>query len=136
LTKWISQRYLGSWGQVLDSVVPAGVKKQAGTREIRCFVLAEGALQRAAGMKLPPRQRAVLEVLGSADGPVPVDQLEAAAQCGTSPIHALRDKKLILPVRQRRSTISDQSVPAARTEDLVLNADQQQALTAILTPLQ
>ena len=26
LTKWIAGRYLGGWGQVLDSVIPAGVK--------------------------------------------------------------------------------------------------------------
>ncbi|QDT56157.1 Primosomal protein N' [Caulifigura coniformis] len=136
LTKWISERYLGSWGQVLDSVIPAGVKKQAGTREIRCFQLAEGALEKAASLKLPARQRAVLEVLQEADGPVPVDQLEAAAQCGTSPIHALRDKKLIVPVRQRRSTMTEEYTPAARTADLILNPDQQTALDAILEPLQ
>jgi len=136
LTRWISERYLGSWGQVLDSVIPAGVKKQAGTREIRCFELAEGALEKAAALKLPARQRAVLDVLREADGPVPVDQLEAAAQCGTSPIHALRDKKLIVPVRQRRSTMTDEYTPAARTADLILNPDQQRALDAILEPLQ
>ncbi len=37
LTRWIGERYLCSWGQVLESVVPAGVKKQAGTREIVCY---------------------------------------------------------------------------------------------------
>ncbi|HVJ85809.1 MAG TPA: primosomal protein N' [Caulifigura sp.] len=135
LTRWISERYLGGWGQVLDSVIPAGVKKQAGTREIRSFKLAEGALEKAADLKLPPRQRAVLEVLRDAEGPVPVDQLEAAAQCGTSPIHALRDKKLIVPVRQRKSTMTDDFAPSARTPDLILNSDQQQALDAIIEPL-
>ena len=34
LTRWIAQRYLCSWGQVLETVVPAGVKKKAGTRMI------------------------------------------------------------------------------------------------------
>ncbi len=135
LTRWIAERYLGGWGQVLDSVIPAGVKKQAGTREITCYQLAEGALERCAGLKLPPRQKAVLDVLRDAEGPVAVDQLEAAAQCGTSPIHALRDKKLIVPVRQRRSTMVDDFAPAARTADLILNPEQQRALDAIIDPL-
>jgi primosomal protein N' (replication factor Y) (superfamily II helicase) len=136
LTKWIADRYLGGWGQVLESVIPAGVKKQAGTREITCFALAVDGLERAAEMKLPPRQRAVLDVLRDAEGPVPVDQLEAAAQCGTSPIHALRDKKLITPVRKRRSTMTDEFAPTTRIPDLILNPDQQAALKAILEPLQ
>jgi len=29
LTQWIAERYLCSWGQVLECVVPAGVKNQA-----------------------------------------------------------------------------------------------------------
>ena len=33
LTWWIADRYLCSWGQVLDAVVPAGVRGKAGTRE-------------------------------------------------------------------------------------------------------
>src|SRR5689334_19133505 len=32
LTRWIARYYACSWGQALDAVVPAGVKKQAGTR--------------------------------------------------------------------------------------------------------
>src|SRR6185295_3995301 len=42
LTRWIAERYLCGWGQVLDSVVPAGVKKLAGTREILFLVPAAG----------------------------------------------------------------------------------------------
>ena len=32
LTRWMAGYYACSWGQALDAVVPAGVKKQAGTR--------------------------------------------------------------------------------------------------------
>ncbi len=34
LTRWIADRYLCGWGQVLDTVIPAGVKKLSGTRDI------------------------------------------------------------------------------------------------------
>ncbi len=33
LTRWIADHYLCAWGQVLDCVIPAGVKKLSGTRE-------------------------------------------------------------------------------------------------------
>ena len=39
LTRWIADRYLCAWGQVLDCVIPAGVKKQAGTRETSVVTL-------------------------------------------------------------------------------------------------
>jgi len=41
LTRWIAERYLCSWGQVLECVVPAGVKNQAGTRMVTVFELAQ-----------------------------------------------------------------------------------------------
>ena len=37
LTRLIADRYVCSWGQVLESVVPNGVKQRAGTRLIRRF---------------------------------------------------------------------------------------------------
>ena len=39
LTHWIADRYLCGWGQVLESVIPAGVKTQAGSREVLLFFL-------------------------------------------------------------------------------------------------
>ena len=39
LTRWIANRYLCGWGQVLNSIVPAGVKSKAGTREVTFFAL-------------------------------------------------------------------------------------------------
>jgi primosomal protein N' (replication factor Y) len=64
-----------------------------------------------------------------------IDQLAEAAQCGTSPIHSLRDKGLILPIRERRSTTLVEEPEIDRTEDLVLNADQERALARIVEPL-
>src|ERR671912_1274830 len=33
LTRWMADYYLAGWGQVLQAVLPAGVRDQAGTRE-------------------------------------------------------------------------------------------------------
>ena len=41
LTRWIAGYYACSWGQALDAVVPAGVKKQAGTRIRTCLTVPE-----------------------------------------------------------------------------------------------
>src|SRR5687767_13547533 len=34
LTRWMAEYYLCPWGQVLEAVVPAGVREQAGTRDV------------------------------------------------------------------------------------------------------
>lgn len=39
LTRWIADRYLCGWGQVLETVIPKGVKSNAGTREVTFFSL-------------------------------------------------------------------------------------------------
>ena len=43
LTEWIAEVYLCGWGQVLETVVPQGVKQLAGTRTLNVFSLAKGA---------------------------------------------------------------------------------------------
>src|SRR5258708_33031564 len=37
LTRWMADYYLCGWGQVLNAVVPAGAREQAGTR-LRIFI--------------------------------------------------------------------------------------------------
>src|SRR5690606_15414361 len=92
LTKWISDYYLCSWGQVLDSVIPAGVRKQAGTREILTFKLNPEV--DLSSLKLTAKQKAIIEALQSSTELLTIDQLSERAQCGTSPIDTLRRKGL------------------------------------------
>jgi primosomal protein N' (replication factor Y) len=132
LTKWIGERYLCSWGQVLDSVVPAGVKKMAGTREIVCYEPAEGVRESADLAALPAKQRSVLEVILSAAGPLPIDELVQKANCGTGPIKSLRDKKLIVPVKRRTAAQAIEIGPVTNETDLTLNEDQTRVLAEIL----
>ena len=49
LTRWIGDRYLCGWGQVLETVIPKGVKTNAGTREVAFFTLSD-ALQAKLGV--------------------------------------------------------------------------------------
>src|SRR5690349_4756782 len=63
LTRWMADYYLCGWGQVLNAVIPAGARDQAGTRR-RTFVEAVPEEERTtpAG-ELPPKQSAVMKVL-------------------------------------------------------------------------
>jgi primosomal protein N' (replication factor Y) len=105
LTRWMADYYACSWGQALDAVVPAGVKKHAGTRiatflmipeEIRADLKAEMLKRR-----LPPKQTAVLEVLCRSEEPLTMADVCRMAKCTTVPIHALRKQGLVHTVRRR-----------------------------------
>src|SRR3982750_1219561 len=63
LTRWMADYYLCGWGQVLNAVVPAGAKSQAGVRNA-VFVQAvpKSELGRPV-FSLTPKQKAVLEKL-------------------------------------------------------------------------
>lgn len=132
VTQWIADRYLCGWGQVLNAVVPAGVRKQSGTREITFYEPAAGVCGKAADLRLPVKQRAVLTALCAAGRALAVDELATAADCGPGPIRALQDKGLIVPLRRRtaREGTAAEALPAV--PDLRLNPDQSRALAEIV----
>ncbi|MBC7819069.1 MAG: primosomal protein N', partial [Planctomycetaceae bacterium] len=135
LTRWIAERYLCGWGQVLDGVVPAGVKKLAGTREILFLTPAAGVCETLSDRKLGTKQKTVLEVLCSAGRPMRIDELAESADCGVGVINALRDKKLVSAIRQRTEAFDGDFAPTKRQPDLTLNIEQKTALEAILSEL-
>ncbi len=133
LTRWIAERYLCGWGQVLDSVVPAGVKKLAGTREILFLTPTAGVCETLGERKLGAKQKTVLEVLCSAGRPMRIDELAESADCGVGVINALRDKNLVSAIRQRTEAFDGDFAPTQRQPDLTLNAEQKMTLDAILS---
>ncbi len=135
LTNWIAERYLCGWGQVLQVVVPAGVKKNAGTRLINFFQPAPGAVQTLSNTKLPAKQQAVMNVLIGSGEPVTIEELTQAADCGTGPINALRNKGLIQAIRRRTLSFEDTASPIQSETDLELNTDQRAAYDTIVGQL-
>ena len=176
LTRWIADRYLCGWGQVLETVIPKGVKSNAGTREVTFFALAPALRQKLLlpeqqtidtgprtgptsnpvvaddsrvqlnsardpasrdispildDLKLRGKQRAVVEVLRQMNRPLPVDELSSMAQCGISPIQSLREKGLIVSVRERVFSGSA-SVNVEPHREIILNQDQTVAVKTIL----
>ncbi|MCH2201750.1 MAG: primosomal protein N' [Fuerstiella sp.] len=131
LTEWIAKRYLCGWGQVLESVVPAGVRRRSGTRMILGFLLAADAEQRLSNMRLPPGQQSVVDVLRGTTAPMSVPDICEHAGCGPGPINGLRKKNLLEVVRVR-SELEGETLKSTTSEpDLQINLQQQACLTAI-----
>ena len=131
LTRWIAERYICGWGQALETAIPAGVKKQAGTREMTFFALAADIDNLLAATKLPTKQAAIVELLREAELPLKGDQITEAIGCSPAPIHGLRDKGIIIATRKRTATFESDLGEIAPEQDLELNADQKRVLSAI-----
>jgi primosomal protein N' (replication factor Y) (superfamily II helicase) len=101
LTRWLAGYYACSWGQALDAVVPAGVKKGAGTR-VGTFLLVPDEVRRVREtLTLPAKQAEALAILCRAEEPLTVNDLCRLAKCATGPIAALRQRGHIHTVRRR-----------------------------------
>lgn len=134
LTRWIATRYLCGWGQVLNSIIPAGVKSKAGERELTFFQSADDWKEKLGRQKLPAKQQAVMHALQSAGRPLRIDELTEAADCGTAPVRGLVAKGLIVALKQTQGpTIAASVVP--ESEPLRLNADQSKVVDTVLHAL-
>jgi primosomal protein N' (replication factor Y) len=136
LTEWMADYYLCSWGAVLEAVVPAGVRDQAGTRQTQFVSLPNHVAARLARLKLTPTQKRIFDVLSGRTRPMLMSELAAAAGCTTGPIQALQ-KKGLLALQSRRVDTGvavevDTSEPEAH---LTLNDQQRAALDVIISAL-
>jgi primosomal protein N' (replication factor Y) len=136
LTRWISQRYLCGWGQVLESVIPAGVRRKSGTRLVQSYQLSETALVDLQNVTLPAKQQTIIDLLKRADAPIGAVDLCQKAGCSPGPVNALRKKGLIQAIRVR-SELNGTCLSGGDSEqDLQLNEQQSSCLKAIVSSLQ
>jgi primosomal protein N' (replication factor Y) len=136
LAEWMSEYYLCPLGQVLHAVLPAGVRGQAGTREMTFLSVPPEVAVQLATLKLPVKQLDALKVLATSPLPLTPPELAAAAKCTLGPISELRKKKLIRAEVKRIQNVDVEEAVIAREEHLNLNGDQQAALNVILTALE
>ncbi len=135
VTKWVADYYLCEWGQSIEAAVPAGVRGQAGTREVLFLSVPTSVTARLTQLKLPPKQAQALKILAASEQPMTPPQLAAAAHCTQGPINALR-KKGLLQADIRRSQMGDHDVrPEAPSTPPTLNDRQQSALDTIVRSL-
>ena len=140
LTRWMADYYLCAWGQVLNAVVPAGVKQQAGIKKIP---LIEAIPENLWPNPVPPlaaKQKAVLAVLQEQPGPIEVRQLAKLAKVGAGPIRALIDKGFarrkvgkVENVQPRQEAADEAVVSPVPDAPFELTGDQQ-AVWAQLEP--
>jgi len=131
LTQWMSAYYLCPWGRVLEAVVPAGVRTQAGTRAVTLLSVPTSVAARLTQFKLPPRQAQALACLAASPRPLTPPQLAAAAGCTLAPIRQLRAKGLVQAQVSRVAAGAAREPAEPRTAALPLNPAQQAALDAI-----
>ncbi|MBL8864131.1 MAG: DEAD/DEAH box helicase family protein, partial [Planctomycetia bacterium] len=135
LTRWMADYYLCGWGQVLQAVVPAGVRDKAGTRSV-VFVAAVPSDELPNPLpSVTLKQKRAIEVLRAATEPMELNAL-ARQLGGAGAIHGLVSKGLIRKFSERieRKSESDSSLHSEfriPNSALVLNADQQQAWDTI-----
>lgn len=139
LTRWMADYYLCGWGQVLNAVVPAGVKHRSGTRSAAFVEKVPQLLWPNPVPKLTAKQKRVIEILEGQDQPIEIRYLARLAQCGLAPIQKLFDKNLA----RRRMGRVENPITAEEDDDLglpsnfvpatpfTLTEDQQQVWTAI-----
>lgn len=134
LTKWMSEYYLARWGQVLQAVIPSGVRTSAGTREVTFFEL-HTDFDHQQIEKLPGKQRKAAQMLAGSPLPLTGDQLTRMAGCTMGPIRSLV-KKGVLQTSKRRINTGDTVAKAIeRQENIPLNVDQKVAFDAIIESL-
>jgi primosomal protein N' (replication factor Y) (superfamily II helicase) len=139
LTQWMADYYMCPWGQVLEAVAPAAVRRLAGTREVKLLRLADGVRQRLGELKLrSPQQRKALEELAAGERPLTAVELAQKAGCTTVPVQALVKAGLIeaSTTRIRSGPLPNLPLKGEGTGGrLRLNPDQQAALDSILAAL-
>ena len=135
LTEWMSEYYLCPWGQVLEGVIPAGVRQQAGTRAVTYLSVPTSVAARLTQLKLPRKQAAALKTLAASTRPLTAAELATAANCTTGPIRELQRKGLVCAESRRVHRDYEAGPNVDRDRRLQLNPDQQTALTRVLDAL-
>jgi primosomal protein N' (replication factor Y) (superfamily II helicase) len=101
LVRWMSKYYLVPAGQVMEAVIPAGVRAGAGTRNQLLLRPTDLAADDAFLATLPAKQRHTLQQLILADEPLSTEQLRNLAQCSEAVIKKLRDTGFIEAFTER-----------------------------------
>ena len=132
---WLADYYLTPLGQVLEGILPAGVRGKAGTRETTLLSVPTNVAAKMTQLDLPKKQANALTVLAASSKPLAIKQLMARAECTAGPINALRKKGLIESRVERIDTDPLLEKPADRRPPLELNHQQAVALASIINAL-
>jgi primosomal protein N' (replication factor Y) len=140
LARWISSYYVCPLGQVLSAVVPAGVKKGAGTRTEKCVYLTVSSTDIEEVVKglRGKKQKQIVQMLqanraSNAETALELKQILEEIGCTNQPVKKLTEKQIVkltekTILRALPAIPKDMSIKAG---EVVLNEDQQKALHSI-----
>jgi primosomal protein N' (replication factor Y) len=131
LTRWMADYYICPWWQVLEAVVPAGVRYQAGTREVKLLSVPEQVTTQISQLELPAKQADALRILANSPRPLSIQELATRAGCKMGPINELRKKGFIAEQTARIDAARSIDNDTVRQSPHELNCDQQRALATI-----
>jgi primosomal protein N' (replication factor Y) len=101
LTRWMADYYLCGWGQVLHAVVPAGVREQAGMRNVTFVEPMPKESQPKILPSVTAKQKLILERVRKEGKPIEVNQLAKALDCTPGMITGLASKGLLRKFTER-----------------------------------
>ena len=101
LTQWMSDYYLCPWGQVLESVVPAGVRAQAGTREIELFSVPSSVAGPAHSIEITEEAGRNCSYTCGFTGTDDLAATVGEGELRPRPVKALVEKQLVVVERRR-----------------------------------
>lgn len=131
LARWISEYYVCPLGNVIETVVPASIRENAGTRKMLFVSPSPEYVANPDSVKITRLQRKILDVLKGSSQALTPKELAETAGCTQAPISTLR-RRGVLVTSQRRVQQKTHEIPIEQREsDLLLNADQQSALDSI-----
>jgi len=137
LVRWMSKYYLVPAGQVIEAVIPAGVRAGAGTRNQTLLRPTEKATDDTFVKSLSVKQKQTLMQLILANEPLAPEQLRTLANCSDGVIKKLRESGFIESFTQR--VMNYESSDAASEDEKIpipaLTIDQRVALQSIFGAL-
>ncbi len=136
LSQWLADYYLAPWGRVVEAILPAGVRTQAGTRTQNVLSVSPDVAARIDQLLLPPKQAAVLRLLANAPAPLTRQAVMRQLTCTAGPIQALQKKGLVQLGTQRVESAPTIRAVADAPESLQLSADQRLAVNCVLKALE
>jgi primosomal protein N' (replication factor Y) len=135
LTRWMAGYYACSWGQALDAVVPAGVRKGAGTQLKVCLIVPDEAKLARDTLDLPAKQAEVLALLCQSEEILTVADVRRLAKCSMVPIAGLRERGLIRAIKRRMNrVVAPQFADSEPSRGPLTPTDEQRSVLRELAP--
>lgn len=132
LTRWMAEYYCCSWGEALDAVLPAGIKKGTAPKTVLMVCAARPPDElRAHAAEVEtgaPRQVRVLQALARTEGEISARDLLSLAEADYSVISVLRRKGCLTTRRKMAPTLEFR---VQHTEPPVPTPEQETALSRI-----